>query len=87
MLGTVIYLVLRAGMITSSGTGQSESVGFVALATLVGLFSAQAAEKLKQVFEVMLVKQLAANESIATRDGRPADAQATARVTSKLRLA
>ena len=52
LLGTIVYLVLRAGLISGSGASQ-DPFGFAAVAALVGLFSGQAAEKLKQVFETL----------------------------------
>jgi hypothetical protein len=48
--GTVFYLVLRAGLFSPSTTASNASpFGFSAVAVLVGLFSEQAMEKLRQV--------------------------------------
>src|SRR5919198_2054709 len=48
--GTIFYLVLRAGLFSpSASTDQTSPFGFTAVAVLVGLFSEQALEKLKQV--------------------------------------
>jgi hypothetical protein len=55
-LATIVYFVLRAGLIGSAGIDESDPFGFAAVAALVGLFSAQAAEKLKAVFEVLFAK-------------------------------
>ena len=54
-LALVFYLVVRAGLI-DTGVGESGfSIGGVAaLAALVGLFSEQASEKLKEVFATLL---------------------------------
>jgi hypothetical protein len=49
ILSTIVYLVLRAGLITG-GSASQDPFGFAAVAALVGLFSSQAAEKLKEVF-------------------------------------
>jgi hypothetical protein len=47
---TVFYLVLRAGLFSpSASTEQISPFGFTAVAVLVGLFSEQALEKLRQV--------------------------------------
>lgn len=57
ILATITYILLRAGLIGGSSTGavpEGNTWGFAAVATLVGLFSAQAAEKLKDVFEIVL---------------------------------
>jgi hypothetical protein len=48
--GTVFYLVLRAGLFSpSTSADQASPFGFAAVAALVGLFSEQALEKLRQV--------------------------------------
>jgi len=62
-LGVLTYLVLRAGLISSAGVSQSDPFGFAAIAGMVGLFSAQAAEKLKQVFELLLTKPQSGEDS------------------------
>jgi len=52
LLATITYIVLRAGLI--GGTAATGNVwGFAAIATLVGLFNAQASAKLKVVFEAI----------------------------------
>lgn len=55
-LATIVYFVLRAGLIGSAGIDESDPFGFAAVSALVGLFSAQAAEKLKSVFEELFSK-------------------------------
>jgi hypothetical protein len=48
--GTIFYLVLRAGLFApSASTDDTSPYGFAAVAVLVGLFSEQALEKLRQV--------------------------------------
>jgi hypothetical protein len=57
LIAVVFYLVLRAGLVSTQGsTGGVSPYGVTAIAALVGLFSSQAAEKLKQVFETLLTK-------------------------------
>ena len=58
MLATIVYLVLRAGLLPgATAASQPDPYGIAAIAALVGLFSAQAAEKLKAVFETLLPRQ------------------------------
>jgi hypothetical protein len=64
IIGTLIFIVLRAGLITGAGVAQSDPFGFAAVAGLVGLFSGQAAEKLKQVFETIFASPEAGAESV-----------------------
>ncbi len=48
--GTLFYLVFRAGLFSSStSTSDASPFGFAAIAALVGLFSEQAVEKLRQI--------------------------------------
>jgi hypothetical protein len=48
--GTVFYVVLRAGLFSPSGSvDEASPFGFAAVAMLVGLFSENAMEKLRQV--------------------------------------
>ena len=48
--GTVFYVVLRAGLFSpSTSVSEASPFGFCAVAVLVGLFSEQAMEKLRQV--------------------------------------
>ncbi len=54
-LAIVFGLVLRGGLLVGEGTGtQINFYGFAAISALVGLFSPEAAEKLKQVFSTLL---------------------------------
>ena len=56
-LATITYAVLRGGLVLVTTQSSSDVVnpfGFAAIAGLVGLFSAQAAEWLKRVFEQVL---------------------------------
>lgn len=53
-LALVLYFVLRAGLITGAGEEGTRALnpyGVAALAALAGMFSRQATEKLRQVFE------------------------------------
>lgn len=70
ILAVLTYIVLRAGLL---GTASGEAVvgntwGFAAVATLVGLFSAQAATKLKQVFVTIFAADDPGSESVAQDD-------------------
>jgi IPT/TIG domain len=54
-LAVVFCLILRGGLLTGEATGaQVNFFGFAAISALVGLFSPEAAEKLKQVFSTVL---------------------------------
>ena len=53
-LATVFYLVIRGGFIPSDG--ETNSLAFVALSALVGLFSEEAVLKLKEVAETVFKK-------------------------------
>lgn len=57
-LGTVFYLVARAGLFspTSSATADTNVYGVAALAGLVGLFSEQALQKLRDVFSSLFAQ-------------------------------
>ncbi|MGH9631444.1 MAG: hypothetical protein ACRD7E_24330, partial [Bryobacteraceae bacterium] len=53
-LALVVYFVIRAGLITGAGeaaTANLNPYGIASLAALSGMFSRQATEKLKDVFE------------------------------------
>jgi IPT/TIG domain len=67
-LATIVYLVLRAGLIGAGGVNQTDPFGFAAVAGLVGLFSAQASEKLKKVFEELFAKVPPGSESVEELD-------------------
>jgi IPT/TIG domain len=65
LLATIVYLVLRAGLLPGAGTSsQPDPYGITAVGALVGLFSAQAAEKLKAVFETLFTKAETGSDSI-----------------------
>jgi hypothetical protein len=50
LAGVVFYVVLRAGLFTTTGeSGSANPFGFTAVAIMAGLFSEQAMEKLKQI--------------------------------------
>jgi len=71
LFATFFYVLLRAGLITGSAADAGNPFGFVAIAALVGLFSPQAATKLKDVFETIFAEVAAGNESIADADKGP----------------
>ncbi len=55
--GTVFYLVFRAGLFSpSSSVSEASPFGFAAVAVLVGLFSEQAMEKLREIAENLFSK-------------------------------
>jgi hypothetical protein len=65
LLATIVYVVLRAGLLPgSTASSQPDPYGITAIAALVGLFSAQAAEKLKAVFETMFTKTEPGSQSV-----------------------
>ena len=53
VLGLAFYFVIRGGFFPQAKADQSNPISFVALAIVIGIFSAQAALKLKQVFETL----------------------------------
>jgi hypothetical protein len=54
-LAIVFYIILRGGLIAgTSTTAQVNYFGVTAISALVGLFSPEAAEKLKQIFSTLL---------------------------------
>jgi hypothetical protein len=66
LLSTIVYLVLRAGLLPGgTAASQPDPYGIAAIGALVGLFSAQAAEKLKAVFETLFTKAEIGNQSIS----------------------
>jgi IPT/TIG domain len=66
LLATIVYVVLRAGLLPGGTTSsQPDPYGIAAIAALVGLFSAQAAEKLKDVFETLFTKTEPGSQSVA----------------------
>jgi hypothetical protein len=66
LLATIVYLVLRAGLLPgATSSSEPDPYGIAAIAALVGLFSAQAAEKLKAVFETLFTKPEAGSQSVA----------------------
>jgi len=57
LIATIVYLVLRAGLLPgATESSQPNPYGIAAISALVGMFSAQAAEKLKAVFETLFTK-------------------------------
>lgn len=67
-LATVLYVVLRGGLFSgASTTAEVNSYGFAALAALAGLFSRQATEKLRKVFDVIFTEVEPQEDRLETR--------------------
>jgi hypothetical protein len=68
VLAVITYVVVRAGLITggTGGLALGNPFGFAAIGMLVGLFSGQAAEKLKEVFETLFAPTQAGEDSLGT---------------------
>jgi hypothetical protein len=64
LLATITYVVVRAGFIGVSGASLGNPFGFAAIALLVGLFSGQAAQKLKDVFETIFTRVPTGSEAV-----------------------
>jgi hypothetical protein len=66
--GTVFYLVLRGGLFSpSTSANQANPFGFAAVAVLVGLFSEQAMEKLRELADNLFTR-VASGEDHFTED-------------------
>jgi hypothetical protein len=52
-LAVIVYFALRGGLLGGDGTGQLNPYGLAAFAGLVGLFTRQAFQKLKEVFNTL----------------------------------
>jgi len=64
-MAVVFYIVLRGGLVPAQGgPGAVNVFGFAAVAALVGLFSPQAAEKLKQIFNTLLTPAEAGKDQV-----------------------
>ena len=72
VLATITYILLRAGLISGAGVEVGNVWGFAAVATLVGLFSAQAASKLKDIFETVFAPAPTGSEPIEPEGDAPA---------------
>jgi hypothetical protein len=97
VMATIVYILLRAGLVGGSGTQEGNIWGFAAVATLVGLFNVQAASKLKDIFEVIFAtreedardvrdKLDAPASSAGASDGLPAAGSAAAGATPALQI-
>lgn len=65
LIATIVYLVLRAGLLPgATSSSQPDPYGIAAIGALMGLFSAQAAEKLKAVFETLFTKAKTGSQSV-----------------------
>ena len=64
-IATIVYLVLRAGLLPGANSAsQPDAFGITAVAALVGWFSAQAAEKMKDVFQTLFKAPEAGSDAI-----------------------
>ncbi|HEY1920241.1 MAG TPA: IPT/TIG domain-containing protein [Streptosporangiaceae bacterium] len=64
-LAVVFYVILRGGLITGTAA-QVNPFGFAAISALVGLFSPEAAEKLKQIFSTLLTPAPPGRDQLTT---------------------
>ncbi|MEA2623479.1 MAG: hypothetical protein QOH61_2389 [Chloroflexota bacterium] len=64
LMATFTYILIRGGLISGGSDTALNPFGFAAVGALVGLFSAQAAEKLKQVFETLFTKPDSGGDSL-----------------------
>lgn len=65
-LAVVFYLILRGGLLTAAATAaQVNFFGFAAVSALVGLFSSEAAEKLRQIFSTVLAPAMSGRDRMA----------------------
>jgi hypothetical protein len=71
-LAEVVYLALRGGLLNTAGTDNPISAispfGVAAIAALTGLFSKQATDKLREVFETLFRTE----KPVERKDGLPA---------------
>ncbi|MFQ5812207.1 MAG: hypothetical protein ACE5I2_03305 [Anaerolineae bacterium] len=76
-LALVFYFVLRGGLFSPQATIQQTSpFGFAALAGLVGMFSEQAAEKLREVAATMLAPTPKGEDHVAPKTEGESEAEA-----------
>jgi hypothetical protein len=69
--GTVFYLVLRAGLFSpSTSVEQASPFGFAAVGVLVGLFSEEAMEKLRQVASNLFTEGRSGKDHVEPRSSR-----------------
>jgi hypothetical protein len=78
-IAVIFFLVVYAGLYTVQGTGSFILVG---LAALVGMFSSQAAEKLKMIAEGLLMPAPQGANTVAPQQTREAAQSAALTVTS-----
>lgn len=64
VIAVITYVLLRAGLIGGTGSDEGNTWGFAAIAGLVGLFSAQATSKLKDIFETILTPTARGSDSL-----------------------
>jgi hypothetical protein len=65
LLATIVYLALRGGLLPgATSSSQPDPYGITAISALVGMFSAQAAEKLEAIFDLLFTKAMPAGQSV-----------------------
>jgi hypothetical protein len=69
ILGVLVYLVFRGGLLQSDAASALNPIGFAAVSGLVGMFSEQAIRKLKDVAETLFTKTKSGEDSIEPRGG------------------
>jgi hypothetical protein len=72
-LAVVFYVILRGGLVTGTAA-QVNFFGFAAISALVGLFSPEAAEKLKLIFSTLLAPVPHERDSLPPGPRAPASA-------------
>jgi hypothetical protein len=77
-LAVVFYVILRGGLVTGTAA-QVNFFGFAAISALVGLFSPEAAEKLKLIFSTLLAPVPHERDSLPPGPGARAPASAGGR--------
>jgi len=74
--GTIFYVVLRAGLFSPSGSADEASpFGFTAVAMLVGLFSEEAMEKLRQIAANVFAERPAGEDHVDPVQTKPPEEQ------------
>lgn len=64
LVALFIYLLLRGGLFSPQATvSETSPFGFVAIAALAGMFSGSAAEKMKEIFELLFKKEAPARDA------------------------
>jgi hypothetical protein len=87
ILATIVYVALRAGLLAGAGSSsQLDPYGMAAIGALVGLFSAQAAEKVKAMFETLFTEVEPGSQSATNIASRPSPGSLQRKARSGPRL-